>query len=397
MNRVQDDPYAKKILQGEECFQMGRIDDALEAFESVLKKDSHHCEALNNKAALLNKLGETDEATRIFLKILQIQPGHPDGIFNLVSNYLSQSNWQMAEDVFSLYANSLPMEDAEALARDIVDFKFTLSEESNMLKSFPLTVNVNSKTHTLRLFLDTHKYSQKIMWDYLANGRTYEPETLEFLASVLKEGDCFIDIGAHIGYFTLMASKMVGPQGTVISVEPEISNTAHLGKHLSENDIENVVLINAAVGSETRNTAFYINSDNDGGHALWDSAINPLCEKTRQTGVVREVRMLTLDDIIRQANIDSVNAIKIDTEGAEKNVLEGGIQSLMTYDIPYIVCEINRFGLHQMGTNEKEFRDFMKDLGYDTYLMRTQNPHLTKLQPDQYVQSKYVFNVLFMK
>jgi len=89
--------------------------------------------------------------------------------------------------------------------------------------------------------------------------------------------------------------------------------------------------------------------------------------------------------------------IKIDTEGAEGAVLKGAVTSLSNLEIPYVICEINRFGLKQMGSTEKELRDFMRELGYDPYLISDQSPHLQKLAPDFFVNSIYVFNLLFSK
>jgi hypothetical protein len=88
---------------------------------------------------------------------------------------------------------------------------------------------------------------------------------------------------------------------------------------------------------------------------------------------------------------------EIDTEGAEGAVLKGAVTSLSNLEIPYVICEINRFGLKQMGSTEKELRDFMRELGYDPYLISDQSPHLQKLAPDFFVNSIYVFNLLFSK
>jgi len=89
--------------------------------------------------------------------------------------------------------------------------------------------------------------------------------------------------------------------------------------------------------------------------------------------------------------------IKIDTEGAEGAVLKGAVTSLSNLEIPYVICEINRLGLKQMGSTEKELRDFMRELGYDPYLISDQFPHLQKLAPDFFMKSIYVFNLLFSK
>ncbi len=94
----------------------------------------------------------------------------------------------------------------------------------------------------------------------------------------------------------------------------------------------------------------FFNSDNDGGHALWDVALHPFNEKSRQEKQLRKIRLATLDGIIMGQAPRRPKLIKIDTEGAELSVLRGTARSLSSLQIPYVICEINRFGLNQMGS-----------------------------------------------
>ncbi|NEN92482.1 MAG: FkbM family methyltransferase [Okeania sp. SIO3H1] len=82
--------------------------------------------------------------------------------------------------------------------------------------------------------------------------------------------ECLLDIGAHIGYYSVLAAKIVGIEGKVFAFEPELSNYQKILENISLNNLNNISLFNLAAGSETKQTQLFFNQDNDGGHALWD-------------------------------------------------------------------------------------------------------------------------------
>jgi FkbM family methyltransferase len=276
------------------------------------------------------------------------------------------------------------------------DYQEVLTD-SYPLKQVTFSIRTPTGIHDLQLYLDRNQYTQNILWEHLIRNQLYEMETLQWVSQILKPGDLFLDVGAHIGFFSLIASKWVGPQGKVVAVEPEPSNVAHFRKNIELNRIDNIDLLPIAVGAEEKETDFFINSDNDGGHALWDVARHPHNEKSRREGRVLKVHQTTLDRLIRGQLPRKPRLIKIDTEGAECFVVRGGTSSLTNLRIPYVICEINRFGMKQMGSTEKELRGFMRDLGYDPYLLSNQSPGLQKLAPDFFIESAYVFNLLFAR
>ncbi|NEP07639.1 MAG: FkbM family methyltransferase [Okeania sp. SIO2G4] len=237
------------------------------------------------------------------------------------------------------------------------------------------------------------------MFDSLQKGRAYESEILQLIGKFLQNGDCFIDIGAHIGYYSVLAAKIVGIEGKVFAFEPELSNYQKILENISLNNLNNISLFNLAVGSETKQTQLFFNQDNDGGHALWDVGKHPFNQKSLDNQTMQNIQQSTLDDILdRQKDIGQIKMIKIDTEGAELDVIKGAVNTFYQYDVPYIICEINRFGLQQMGTNETELREFMESLKYETYLITSNEINqLVKLPIGKSYQTSHVFNVLFTK
>ncbi len=252
-------------------------------------------------------------------------------------------------------------------------------------------------TAEFQFVLDTTQFSQSLMWKCFAAGRTYEPETTRFLAGVLTKGDTFIDIGAHIGYFACLAAKLVGDHGRILCFEPEDSNYQHLLQHICLNNLRNVLPFRLAVGERNGTVSLYVNRDNEGGHALWDVRSHFFNVESRKHLETDRVPLTTLDTALRQMSLNSLKAIKIDTEGSEYNIIRGGRELIQKHDVPYILCEVNRFGLQQMGTSESALRQLMSSLGYSSFLLVQNPPFFVRLLPTDFVDSQSVFNLLFAK
>ena len=391
--------FREEIIRGEEHLQQGKTDQALEIFESLLQREPDNVFVLNNKGVALNRLGKYEEAIQLFLVALQKDKNNSNAAFNLIANNIAIGKLEEAEAVLEEYQHSLSANDVEMITNDIQKFRSNVSNMADTTGKKILTFSVrsNADQYDMKFSLDLNQFSQKIMWDYLSNGKLYESETSQFVERVLKEGDCFVDIGAHIGYFSLLAAKIVGDHGTVFSFEPEKKNYDHLKQNIAMNGLTNIKTFNIALSSEKKEGKLFVNSDNDGGHALWDVSKHPFNKNSRHAHVKQAVTVATLDSIIQSESIDRIHLIKIDTEGTEHNILQGSLNTIKRCKVPYIICEINRFGLEQMGTDENRFREFMKDLGYESYLIREKEPKLLRLLPQDMVETTYVFNVVFMK
>jgi FkbM family methyltransferase len=142
----------------------------------------------------------------------------------------------------------------------------------------------------------------------------FEEHRQRALAQVLQAGDCFLDVGAHSGFFTLLGSRLVGPKGRVVAFEPLPANLHFLRLHMEANHLENVTLIDAAV-SDSEGVAFFAEGAN-----THTGELSP-------KGEIR-VRTVTLDELQTQGHIPAANVIKIDVEGAEMRVLRGAEQVL---------------------------------------------------------------------
>jgi FkbM family methyltransferase len=173
----------------------------------------------------------------------------------------------------------------------------------------------------LKILLNPH--SEKYYWT-----GTYERDVQEYLASTLRDRDVFWDIGAHGGFFTLLASRLVGIQGQVIAFEPAIDNRLRLCRSLELNRTTNVEVLGYAVSAKDGPAPLY---------AHRESSMRSLV-RARTTDAADEVECRTLDSLGKVYPIPDL--VKVDVEGAELDVLRGG-QELIASHRPAIVVEFS--------------------------------------------------------
>lgn len=263
-------------------------------------------------------------------------------------------------------------------------------------------IGTAGSTHEVRYLLDRSRPTQGSIASYLMAHRLYEPDITIPLLKLLQPGDTFIDIGAHVGYFTVMASLAVGETGRVIAVEPDGENRDALLRQISLNRCENVTIVPCCMGDREGDVEFYINSDNDGGHALWNPASHPFNERSRQRVIKRPCRMVTLDSILAsRRDIPPIRAIKIDAEGCEAGIIRGGIGTIQRHRVPFLFIEINHHALLEMGTNAEELVSLLASSGYGGYLVTVEGVEIARIRKltseDLSRNSPGVFNVLFSR
>ena len=142
---------------------------------------------------------------------------------------------------------------------------------------------------------------------------TWEPNISNWLCAALRPGDCFVDIGANIGHYSLLASRLVGDSGQVVAVEAAQSIHRLLDGHVALNRRRNIRTVQAAAADLRGTVKLYPGgADNIGKTSM-----------IAHDGPVLEVPALPLTDILKDNEIRRIRVIKIDVEGAELQVLRG--------------------------------------------------------------------------
>jgi FkbM family methyltransferase len=245
--------------------------------------------------------------------------------------------------------------------------------------------------------------TQRSIADNISHNQLYESDESIFLMHALNGGDCFVDVGANIGYFTIIASRLVGEYGSVYAFEPEQSNYERLLHNISLNKCANVNFYDCAVGADDRTVDLFVNSDNDGGHALWNPGEHSYNIQSRSRIILQPTRQIMLDTIFNTANpATKITVLKIDTEGYEHQVMIGALDTVLQHRVPFVMAEINRLGLRKSGSSETVFRSYMHNMGYIAYVAESiheqggrayvQLPRLFVPMPEN---QEVVYNILF--
>lgn len=160
-----------------------------------------------------------------------------------------------------------------------------------------------------------------------------EPAVLEALARYLSPGAIVLDVGANIGFLTLVASRLVGPTGHVYACEPLPSNVQLLRANLESNDVRNVTVVDVALGARSERRRLAVELAGDG-------PLRAALALPGETLGGPMVDVVTADALLASGRCATPDLVKIDVEGAEVEVLEG-MQRLLTFRRPVIVCEIH--------------------------------------------------------
>ena len=161
-------------------------------------------------------------------------------------------------------------------------------------------------------------------------GGTYEPEQTDLFARLVKTGDTVLDVGAHTGYYSLLAARLVGHTGSVWSFEPDPVNFGFLKRHIERNRLGQVHSIPSAV-SDCAGTAHFERGTGTGTGRLGGE------------GQLR-VDTVSIDEFCGARDL-RVAAIKIDVEGAEDLVLRGALATL-TRDGPAVFLSTHGSAVH---------------------------------------------------
>lgn len=181
----------------------------------------------------------------------------------------------------------------------------------------------------------------------------FEPFETELVQRLLRPGDRVVDVGANIGYYTLIFARSVGPSGRVWAFEPEPANFDMLHRNVRLNDYGNVVLERAAVADRTGTLDLYVAWQSIGDHRLFDTW------RDRRRIAVPCFR---LDDYFAE-RAEPLALVKMDIQGAEPSALAGMREVLKRHDDIVLVTEYSPPLLREFGIEPTEYLRALLDLG----------------------------------
>jgi len=206
------------------------------------------------------------------------------------------------------------------------------------------------------MLLDPEDYISR---ELLRTG-TWERPSWDAIHAHLSDGAVFVDVGAHIGYYSLKAARVVGAGGRVIAVEPNPPTVHELEANISASGAT-VISVQPVACSDAETTLDLFSSPrvNTGQTSLSrDNA-----SQGGRAVTTYHVRARPLDDIVTDTGVSRVDIVKIDVEGAEMLVLKGAARTLARYH-PALMVELIDAQLRSMGTSEAAVRAFLQAQGY---------------------------------
>ncbi|MFI6695922.1 FkbM family methyltransferase [Streptomyces sp. NPDC050433] len=220
-----------------------------------------------------------------------------------------------------------------------------------------------------RFVVDTQDLIQRYIYMF----GVWEPHMTRWLRTRLLPGDTFIDVGANIGYYTVLASRLVGGAGRVVAVEASPDFHQRLLEQVRLNRRDNVRAVKGAVSDERKNLTFVLASSANMG-------ANSIVPYDGSAESSFEVEAFPLVELLDPVEISTARVIKIDVEGAEGSVVRGMIPMLdkLRPDCE-ITVEVTPDRMAQLGYSAEELMQTMRKHGFHAYRL------VNEYTPESYV------------
>lgn len=233
-------------------------------------------------------------------------------------------------DIF-LHVTALPKKNMKGVYKKIIIFLLRFRSFRLLRKKYGLVIAnrvIGDLIFNIRIYGENIKMTDNDYFEYYImylRNKLYEPSLTLLFKNLIEENrsSTFVDIGAHYGYFSLIAGKWLGPEGKVISIEPGINFHKRLTNHISLNNLESSI--------KTFNLGL---SGKDGFATMggWNKRRTFMEENG-------EIALVTLDSLCEKENIQP-DIIKIDVHGSEGNVLSG-MTNVLENHVSHLFCELH--------------------------------------------------------
>jgi FkbM family methyltransferase len=187
---------------------------------------------------------------------------------------------------------------------------------------------------------------------------TFEKEESRFVEGFLRAGMTVLDIGAHHGYYTLLASKKAGPEGRVIAFEPSPRERRFLSRHVQLSGCANVTVEACALGSERGEADLFVVEGTETGC----NSLRP--PKVSQATRTCRVAVEALDDYLETEGVRKVDLVKLDAEGGELEILRGANRLLERVPRPVILAEVQDVRTQSWGYAARDIISFLDSHGF---------------------------------
>jgi len=211
----------------------------------------------------------------------------------------------------------------------------------------------------------------------------YEKELGDLLKKIVRPDDVVIDIGANIGYFSLLVANNI-PSVNVISFEPVKDLFQSMNENISLNDFKNISTINAAVGEINEEKELYISAFDNLGMSSFKQPENYSGKKER-------VKVVTIDNWFKTSGLSKIDIIKLDIEGSELAALKG-MKDILQKQKLVLIVEVNPETLSMFSVKPSDICDYLKQLNFEGFIILEN----ARLEPLRKIEINKTTNILFI-
>lgn len=188
----------------------------------------------------------------------------------------------------------------------------------------------------------------------------YEPQDTALVQKLLGPEMTFVDVGANWGYYTLLAAHLVGQRGRVVSFEPDPRLFPLLMENIEYNGLANVSALQVAAADKAGAlilSGYDTNGDNYG--------LSRLVEREQTNATSFQVQARSIDIVLNELELDYIDLLKMDIEGAEDMALQGMIDGLSRHRFRRVLLELHPTMLGERGVKPQSILDLMSSMGYN--------------------------------
>lgn len=266
-----------------------------------------------------------------------------------------------------------------------------------MLADYKNFLKFNETIYSIEILKDSLvvklKNDLKFFWDVedlrspvsvAINNGDYEGVELAFIQDLIKDFKIVFDIGANIGWFSLHLSKFLeNKESLVYSFEPIKSTFDSLNDNIKLNLINNIKTYNFALGHNAEKKVFFLPKTTGSVGAS-------MCNILQEDCIIQECAVKKLDDFIKESQINQVDFIKCDVEGAELFVLRGALNSLENYK-PVLFLEMLRKWSSKFGYHPNDIIDLLSSMNYLCFAFENRNIRKIDKVDDFIDATNYIF------
>lgn len=228
------------------------------------------------------------------------------------------------------------------------------------------------------MFLNPTEHIQQQLFWY----GYYEKELGDLLKKIIKPTDVFIDVGANIGYFSLLVAHRFS-SAKVISFEPVADLYKKMNDNITLNSIKNIITENTAAGEVSGEREIFVSAPDNLGMSSFHKPEN-------YSGYKEKTKVVAIDEWFKSSGLSQIDIVKLDIEGSELAALKGMKEILQNFK-PFLIIEINPETLSMFNLQPSDIYDFLQHEGFKQFLI-SENARLK--QSDQ-TEKGQTMNVLF--